>query len=775
MGLTVIESLATSLRAVAKVNASVQTKPDAILWTDSDRQWLSLIPLLRLENLPILILGKYDQTNLTGPSIWIKSAISGLIDSVDFGIEVPIIYMPGVSRSDLRAIETCPRDLQPLADLQFRGVFWSQTSGKDWTLNAFLSSKINGLGLAVTQDRATFEALARVSEAGALWDLSIDDLRGKNIDSNWLDSLLSPNPIRDLLLWLNKPNEMKKIWGEAKWKVFIKHCQSDFEFHPESDGVFIAAEKMASLQGSWKSVWELYSDSYTSFPNIIDVLTKIPPPNKELFDVWDKFQGYPQANIQAENQLRKRLLSLDGLVPEEIKNQIIELENEHGRRRNWLWNKMGQSPLANSLEHLNKLSEVSCKAIIGKNIEQLASDYKEYGYKVDLLVLNAIAETQSNADLDAVSAAIRGVYLPWLSEGAFSFQDCLKNTGGLPDKVKDKNNSSGLCTIFIDGLRYDVATLLKEKLSVLGASNLHSEWTSMPSVTSSGKAWCSPVAEFIGGNQDDKDFEPRVKADNKPLSAHNFRKLLADNNIQHLIKHEVGDPTGRAWVECGDLDHYGHEHGTRLARDLDVQLKIVIERVEDLIASGWTKFKFVTDHGWLLMPGGLPKSDLQKHQAETRWGRCAALKISAEATPLTFGWSWCKDVQIAYAPGVSSFISGAEYAHGGLTLQECLVPIISLEVKELSLVDTTLEILKITWKGLRCSIEVSTSEMNLFADIRIKPLVASSSLASSIKPLELNKVSLVVENDEYLGSAAIVVILDKDGNLVQKIATTIGG
>jgi hypothetical protein len=775
MGQTVVQSLVANLQAMAKVNASVQAKPDAILWTDSDSQWLTLIPLLKLEGLAILILGKYDQPNLTGPSIWIKSAISGLIDGVDFGNEVPIIYMPGIGRSDLRAIETCPRDLQPLAELQFRGVFWSQANGKDWTLNAFLSSKINGLGLTVTQDKATFEALTRVFEAGALWDRSIDDLRGKNIDSNWLDSLLSPNPIRDLLLWLNKPNEMKKLWGEAKWKVFIKHCQSDFQFHPESDGVLIAAEKMASQKGSWKSVWELYSDSFTSFPNIIDVLTKIQPPNKELFDVWDTFQGYPQANIQAEDKLRKSLLSLDGLVPQEIRNQIIELENEHGARRNWLWNKMGRSPLTNSLEHLNKLSEISRKAIIGKNLEQLASEYEGYGYKVDLLVLNAIAETQSNADLEAVSSVIRGLYLPWVSEGAFNFQDCLKNAGGLPDKVKDKNNSSALCTVFIDGLRYDVATLLKDKLSIFGASKLHSEWTSMPSVTSSGKAWCSPVAELIGGNQDDKDFEPRVKADNKPLSAHNFRKLLADNNIQHLTKHEVGDPTGRAWVECGDLDHYGHEHGTRLARDIDVQLKIVIERVEELIAAGWKKFKFVTDHGWLLMPGGLPKSDLQKHQAETRWGRCAVLKISAEGTPLTFGWSWCKDVQIAFAPGVSSFISGAEYAHGGLTLQECLVPIISLEVKELSLVDTTLEILKITWKGLRCSIEVATSEMNLFADIRIKPLVASSSLASSAKPLELNKVSLIVENDEYLGSAAIVVILDKDGNLVQKIATTIGG
>ncbi|MBK1644205.1 hypothetical protein CKO25_05965 [Thiocapsa imhoffii] len=89
----------------------------------------------------------------------------------------------------------------------------------------------------------------------------------------------------------------------------------------------------------------------------------------------------------------------------------------------------------------------------------------------------------------------------------------------------------------------------------------------------------------------------------------------------------------------------------------------------------------MTDHGWLLMPGGLPKSELPKHQSATTWGRCAVLKDSAHATPLTFGWSWFEAVPVAYAPGVSCFIAGRDYAHGGLSLQECLVPVLTLEVQ----------------------------------------------------------------------------------------------
>lgn len=275
----------------------------------------------------------------------------------------------------------------------------------------------------------------------------------------------------------------------------------------------------------------------------------------------------------------------------------------------------------------------------------------------------------------------------------------------------------------------------------------------MPSVTASGKAWCSPVAGFIAGTADDVDFEPRVAADGKPLSAHNFRKLLSEQGVSPLEKHETGDPQGRAWTEAGDLDHYGHEHGVRLARDMTTQLDQVVERITELADAGWKRIRVVTDHGWLLVPGGLPKSELAKHQAETRWGRCAVLKGSAHGTPLTFGWDWCKDVQVAYAPGVTNFMAGADYAHGGISLQECLVPVLQLECSGTASPGAAVTIQSVAWKGLRCTVVVAGASVGQRVDIRTKAALASSSLAAS-KPLDGGKATAFGTFFEFASSSS---------------------
>ena len=150
---------------------------------------------------------------------------------------VPVLYLPGVSRAELRAIESCPRDLQPLAELQYRGVFWSQVNGKDWTLSAFLASKNGGLGLDVAQDKATQEALGQALQAGVLLDCSLDDLKGRVINAEWLLSLLAPNPTRDLLQWMNDPQAARQQWGDVLWEVFSKRCKMDYGFDPVADGV----------------------------------------------------------------------------------------------------------------------------------------------------------------------------------------------------------------------------------------------------------------------------------------------------------------------------------------------------------------------------------------------------------------------------------------------------------------------------------------------------------------------------------------------------------
>ena len=97
-----------------------------------------------------MVLGDYAPEQRTGPAIWLRCALVGHIDTTLLPEgKTPILYLPGVSRQDLRAVESCPDHLKPLAELQYRGVIWSQINAKDWTILAYLKSDQGGLGLDV--------------------------------------------------------------------------------------------------------------------------------------------------------------------------------------------------------------------------------------------------------------------------------------------------------------------------------------------------------------------------------------------------------------------------------------------------------------------------------------------------------------------------------------------------------------------------------------------------------------------------------------------------
>ena len=73
----------------------------------------------------------------------------------------PIIYLPGVSKQDLRAVEDCPCELLPLAELQYRGVIWTHRNGREWTPAGYLQTTDGGLDIEIAADGATREALQR--------------------------------------------------------------------------------------------------------------------------------------------------------------------------------------------------------------------------------------------------------------------------------------------------------------------------------------------------------------------------------------------------------------------------------------------------------------------------------------------------------------------------------------------------------------------------------------------------------------------------------------
>ena len=136
---------------------------------------------------------------------------------------LPIIYLPGVSRDALRALEGVVPELAPLGALQHRCQWFSHPNGKDWTVRALLSNKEKGLGLEIAADTATAAAL--VSSLSQLARQPWSRFDAKHIDADFLNGLLSPDPVRSLLNWLDDPTAMRKELGDGAWSAFRSTVQ----------------------------------------------------------------------------------------------------------------------------------------------------------------------------------------------------------------------------------------------------------------------------------------------------------------------------------------------------------------------------------------------------------------------------------------------------------------------------------------------------------------------------------------------------------------------
>ena len=191
---------------------------------------------------------------------------------------------------------------------------------------AFLQSDQGGLGIEVGSDNATKEALQR-----ALVKLSGESVahlkKEAPLRAPFFDSLLNPDDVRRLLLWMNDPVEYPKRGTPEEWQAFCSLCRTKYSFHPEQDGPISAAENLGKHTGKWQLVWDRYLDSPEAYPNIPDLLRKARPVQMTLFTIAD---GWPQDNEAEEILLRDSLLKLENLPIEEVKLSLEELEKRHG-------------------------------------------------------------------------------------------------------------------------------------------------------------------------------------------------------------------------------------------------------------------------------------------------------------------------------------------------------------------------------------------------------------------------------------------------------------
>lgn len=767
MSETVLDRVSAALDDAAKSDANVFIPPVALLWPDKARQWEGSIGRLR-GGRRVLTLGSYDPGEGRGPAYWLRCAIAGALE-VDAPDGLPVIYLPGVSRDDLRSVVANDQRLAPLVPVQHRSQCFSQTSGKDWTVRALLTNKERGLGLNVAGDDATAQAL--VAGIDHLIREPLSRLQGRHIDAAFLNGLLNPDLVRLLLRWLDDPNAVQDQMEGAAWDAFVAQCKSDYGFDPATAGVIDGVRRLGEAQGAWQQVWQRFRESPSEYPDIPGRLREAQPAQLLLSNPG----AWPHPASEAEEKLRSVLAGLEHLSASDARQAVLHLEEEHKPRRGYVWADLGWTPLALALEHLAEVAIGTALSSPTGAVQEIADWYATSGWQVDRAVLFALDEVDRIADISVVSSALSATYRPWLDQVAKALQDAVgpqANSGNYKATVAP-TPASGEVVVFVDGLRLDVAHLLAERLEGAAATvKVEVGFSALPTVTQTAKPVVVPIDQSLLGAGDALDACRASSGATAGVKV--LRSLLGEAGVQVLGPQELGDPSGQAWTETGEIDRKGHDLGTRLAHEITDEVSRMARRIRDLFEAGWSTVTVVTDHGWLLLPSGLPKNEgLPVAATVTRKGRCARVKDGAAVDVPTVPWHWDSDARIAVATGISCFEANQTYEHGGVSPQECVVPRLTVTAAEATAAPRA-EITTIKWRGLTLVVEFTDLPDGAKVDLRRHAGDPSLSIADFARVTGgTGKVILLVEDEDLEGERAQLVVVSADGTVLLQRETTV--
>jgi len=753
--ITPLDALIAALEDSASYNANAEAPPRAILWCDEAREFSPLLPLLR-DRLPqLLTLGDYDPGSRTGPAIWLRVAAEGLADGVSWPPgKTPVLHLPGIGREILRGAEDCPALLQPLVWYTIAGTLFGHVNGKDWTLRGFLAAERGRLRLEIADDAATREALNHA--ATRLCTQDVQSLRGRRWDAGALHTLLAPDLAADMLDWMDGVLDAGK--DEGRFAAFCGLAVRELGFDPRKLTRQDAARRLAEHKGKWADVWKRFARS-TGYAGVVALLSAEEPP-----DMFADKAPYPKLNAQGEKQLREDLAALGNLSLTEARGRIAKLEGEHSWRRDTVWAKRGEALLAQALLHLAQIAKATL--LPGHDGTALAEAYKDEGSAIDHAACMALAAASRQVDREAVAAALHALYLPWVEEAASTLQELVRQ--GKVKFARPVKAKAPETILFVDGLRMDLAHSLLRLLAEEGVTGrLSWTWSGFPTVTATCKTLVSPIAQTLRGPASPGELLP-VAPDGKPASKPVFYKALSAAGWQ---TEDTLIPTGKLWTETGRFDEEGHALGARLPDRLAGGLRDVVDRVLQLARSG-RSIRVVTDHGWLLMPGGLPVAALDPGLVEPKGKhyRYAMIKSAAETSYLQVPWSWNPDVFVAAATGARVFLGGEEYAHGGISPQECVLPVIEIEA---AAAPRTVSIERAVWEGLRLRVQVSGGA-DLKADVRLGEETSGPTLAKDGRILDADGRTAILISDEYEGKTVCLVVINDDGAVLAHRRLTVG-
>lgn len=335
------------------------------------------------------------------------------------------------------------------------------------------------------------------------------------------------------------------------------------------------------------------------------------------------------------------------------------------------------------------------KARACSTAEDVLSLYLGYAGRIDRAHWRLVADLTKEADLEEVTAVANRAYGEYVARLNASFFDGMRDrdswavSGVQPIADLVGGVWSGrrpLAVVIVDALRYDCALEIRDRLR-------------LPETALSPALACIPTRTWVGMTAllplrgEELRYEP-AQGEGKLRSAKTTGSF-SDRQVrlQYLRDHvgatcmEVEDfenasrtPKPLPEVLCvfghETIDSLGHDNASDLIRHLHVEVERLINLIGKLHRWGYPEVHLLTDHGFVMTSDEIATTitPFPADRAIVSKARYAILAEGVVVDAKTFPFPLDPKVRVAVPAGMACFKEEKSFAHGGIALQEVIIP-----------------------------------------------------------------------------------------------------
>ncbi|MCG5496105.1 PglZ domain-containing protein [Ectothiorhodospira variabilis] len=300
----------------------------------------------------------------------------------------------------------------------------------------------------------------------------------------------------------------------------------------------------------------------------------------------------------------------------------------------------------------------------------------------------------------SLAEAVQQCFMRLLKKTGWPLPGMLANTQVFDRLVAPqlKQNGHRVAYFMVDALRYELGVALEKQLADDGAIEMQPSLVQLPSVTPVGMASLLPGADdLLALDKGEAGLIPML--DGKAVGSvaqrmdafrRRYGQRFAEMRLEDFVRNkgpEIDPETDLLVLRSVEIDSHFENHPETAPAEITHALKRIRMAVNRLIEHGFHEVVIATDHGFYMNSHAGAGDVARKPQGD--WlivhDRCALGDGSADDHHLVMETQRLgirsNATKLAAPFTMAPYRTGLQYFHGGLSLQECVVPVIRMQLR----------------------------------------------------------------------------------------------